>query len=321
MLTRPSAVSFRHRPVTAIGPTAALKERQKVREAKEHEATALNPQELPATKSTIAASESKSRTSMLERRLSALTDGGSNDSILGRTMSKEKKSKSTIAVGGRRESSSSSKDEGEAGEGGGGVGGGAGGGGGADWDIFQDSDEIIFNENVDEEGPTTFNMAQVELDVNEEYENMDLTLQKMLSEARTTEREKTLLMDKFNLFLQALVSFQEGEMELIDHLRTKLGIMDVLKSFIAHEVQVASHMAIAEEEETQEDSNEVGIVGGGGAGGFGLESIAAEGAATGGDLAGEGGPGGEKHKNVQGISIDEMSVSTIRETLLVQKNK
>ncbi len=103
-------------------------------------------------------------------------------------------------------------------------------------------------------------------------------------------------------------------MEVIDSLRMKTAIMDVLNAFRAAEVEVGSTLIHPEEgavEEAEPDprhhqrSDSL----------KGYEDVQAQEQEQ--DEVG----GHKSHKDGQGISIDEMAATTVRETLLLQKNK
>jgi len=76
-----------------------------------------------------------------------------------------------------------------------------------------------------------YEMANVDIVVEEELAEMKETLRVFEKQGRFSDRERTVIMDKFSLFLQALVSFQENEVELIDHIGMKMQIMEVFGGF------------------------------------------------------------------------------------------
>ena len=130
-----------------------------------------------------------------------------------------------------------------------------------------------------------------------------------LSEARVTDREKTVLFDKFGLILQTLVSYQESEVEVIDNLRMKTNIMEVLNAFISADVEVGQALISPDDLVTEKKEGEVG---------YKRDSLK--------DHDSDNLPEVEeepdkRHRNIQGVSVDEMSAPLVRETLLLQKNK
>ena len=60
----------------------------------------------------------------------------------------------------------------------------------------------------------------------------------MLSEGRITTRQRDTLSEKFELMLQALVSFQEREVEVIEFLNMKMDILKLLNNFVKTEEQM-----------------------------------------------------------------------------------
>jgi len=74
-------------------------------------------------------------------------------------------------------------------------------------------------------------MANVDIVVEEQLAEMKEALRASEKQGRLSDRERTILMDKFSLFLQALVSSQENEVELIDHIGMKTQIIEVLSGF------------------------------------------------------------------------------------------
>lgn len=100
-------------------------------------------------------------------------------------------------------------------------------------------------------------MANVDIDVEDALIEMEEILAHSLEEARVSDRERTVLLDKFGLFLQALVSFQENEVELIDHIGMKAQIIDVLQVFIVDEHKATSFLVAGIEKRNQ---NQLGII-------------------------------------------------------------
>ncbi|CAL8144168.1 unnamed protein product [Orchesella dallaii] len=120
-------------------------------------------------------------------------------------------------------------------------------------------------------------------------------------ESRITDRFRYKTVNKYSLLLQALVTYQEREMEVISHLKTKKKILIALHQFVKQEAEAAAKAVITDEENKEEEKDDQML-----------------------DLMGKhGGEGGEDEnkKDSQGLSIEEMPAATIRETLLQQKNR
>lgn len=75
----------------------------------------------------------------------------------------------------------------------------------------------------------------------------------MKLESRITERFKYKLINKYSLLLQALITYQEREMETITHLQTKRKIQNALHQFVKAEAEAAAKAVIG--------SNNVDIIG------------------------------------------------------------
>lgn len=118
-------------------------------------------------------------------------------------------------------------------------------------------------------------------------------------ESRITDRFKYKLINKYSLLLQALITYQEREVDTITHLQTKKKILNALHQFVKTEAELAAKAVVAEDEkdEDKEDGQGMDVMG-----------------------ANEEGDKGENKGNV-GLSIEEMPAATIRETLLSQKNR
>lgn len=123
----------------------------------------------------------------------------------------------------------------------------------------------------------------------------------MQLESRITERYRYKLVNKYNLLLHALVGTHDREYEIMTHLQTKRKILTVLNNFVKSEAEVTAKIVVTEEK-SEEDLDQAMV----------LDFHKGE-RKSGEDI------GGEKHD--EGLSIEEMNASTIRETLLRQKNK
>ena len=108
-----------------------------------------------------------------------------------------------------------------------------------DWET-----EVQGNKDDTENEDQAFEMAVVEIDVNDAQAVMDDVLTRMLAEGRITSRKKAVLSEKFELFLQALVSFQEREVEVIEFLNMKADILKMLNNFVAAEEDIAEHLVV-----------------------------------------------------------------------------
>jgi len=66
----------------------------------------------------------------------------------------------------------------------------------------------------------------------------------MKMESRITDRFKYKTVNKYSLLLQALVTYQEREMEVISHLKTKKKILNALHTFVKQEAEAAAKAVI-----------------------------------------------------------------------------
>lgn len=67
----------------------------------------------------------------------------------------------------------------------------------------------------------------------------------MKLEARITDRFKYKIINKYSLLLQALITYQELETEIITHLQTKKKILNALHRFVKTEAEAAAKAVIS----------------------------------------------------------------------------
>jgi len=87
-------------------------------------------------------------------------------------------------------------------------------------------------------------VAAINIDYFEVSANLEGILEDLQIEARITERYKYMLINKFGILLQALMTSQEREIEVIEQLRTKSKILTILQQFLITETEMSSKIVV-----------------------------------------------------------------------------
>lgn len=106
------------------------------------------------------------------------------------------------------------------------------------------------------------------------------------------------MVNKFNLLLHALVATHDREFEIMTHLQTKRKILLILNNFVNMDAEMSVKLTVTEDK-SDEDLQQGMVL----------------------DFHKEENKDADVGKGQQGLSIEEMNVRTIRDTLLQQKNK